>query len=269
MKSSSKKPVNQSDHQAGVYPSRKKNGEIYYRASMTVRSKHISLGSFDTATEAHKAYLEGKRILENKSIDILGYNKKYSLGYDKFISLLNFRDNGYYFATPIYMRQRLFYYCLTPKETLKFDLDDLFYYSSHRISKRGGHLFVADYGSQISVRSRFGLMPYSVEGRDYRFRNGDNTDYRRENLEIINTYNGVIFDPGSNKYLSRIHVKGYVTVGRYDSALEAAIAYNKAIDMLSQKGSSKNYAPNYIDEVSPRVYADIYSVLTVSDYFSV
>lgn len=32
----------------GVYLARKKDNSIYYRASITYRRKHISLGSFDT-----------------------------------------------------------------------------------------------------------------------------------------------------------------------------------------------------------------------------
>lgn len=30
----------------GVFPARKKNGEVYYRASLTYKRKHISLGSY-------------------------------------------------------------------------------------------------------------------------------------------------------------------------------------------------------------------------------
>ena len=36
----------------GVYPACKKNGSIYYRASLTYRSKHISLGSADDEATA-------------------------------------------------------------------------------------------------------------------------------------------------------------------------------------------------------------------------
>jgi hypothetical protein len=47
--------------------------------------------------------------------------------------------------------------------------------------------------------------------------------------------------------------------------VEAAIAYNKAIDILKKNGVKKNYTPNYIEGISPSVYADIYSRLKVSD----
>ena len=39
----------------GVYIAKKKDGTIYYRSSFTYKSKHISLGSFATEKEAHKA----------------------------------------------------------------------------------------------------------------------------------------------------------------------------------------------------------------------
>ena len=35
----------------GVFKAQKKNGDIYYRSSITFRSKHISLGSFDNDGE--------------------------------------------------------------------------------------------------------------------------------------------------------------------------------------------------------------------------
>ena len=40
----------------GVYFARKKSGENYYRASVTIGNKHISLGSFDDENRAHAAY---------------------------------------------------------------------------------------------------------------------------------------------------------------------------------------------------------------------
>ena len=44
----------------------------------------------------------------------------------------------------------------------------------------------------------------------------------------------------------------------------AAIAYNKAADVLHKRGLKKNYTLNYIDTVSPREYAEIYSQLSIS-----
>lgn len=48
-----------------------------------------------------------------------------------------------------------------------------------------------DYGMQTSILSRFGIRNHSVKGRDYIFRNGDEHDYRYENVCVINKYNGV------------------------------------------------------------------------------
>ena len=70
-------------------------------------------------------------------------------------------------------------------------MEDLFYYSSHKIMCRGNHYFVADYGMQQTLTSRYGIKSYGVPGVDYCFVNGDPTDFRRENLQIHNIYHGV------------------------------------------------------------------------------
>ena len=94
----------------------------------------------------------------------------------------------------------------------------------------------------------------------------DSTDFRRENLEILNTYHGVTREQkkGQYVYTVRIHVNGNILVGRYQDELEAAIAYNKAIDVLKKNGIQKNYTPNYIDGLSPSRYAEIYTSLSIS-----
>ena len=58
-------------------------------------------------------------------------------------------------------------------------------------NQRIPHLFVADYGSQLSVLARYGIKSYAVEGRDYRFANDDPTDLRYENIIVLNRYRGV------------------------------------------------------------------------------
>lgn len=259
-----------SKHYEGVSPARKKNGEVYFRASLTHKRKHISLGSYSTPETAHLAYLEGCRLLEDTTVSLMQYSSSSPLSFEKWVILVNFRDNGIYFGNPIYMGQRLFYYYLTPSHILKFDLDDLFYYSSHKIMRRGGHYFVADYGMQITLASRYGIKNYAVEGVDYRFRNGDSTDYRRENLEIWNTYHGVRMTQKNGQYVYtvRIHIKGNYVVGTYPTEWEAAIAYNKAIDILQKNGVHKHYIPNYIEGISPRHYAEIYASVAVSPKIS-
>ncbi len=254
-------------HYEGVFTATKKSGEVYFRSSLTYRSKHISLGSFSTPEEAHEAYKEGLRLLSDNTLTINSYHKISPLAFEKWVCLLNFRDNGIYFGNPIYMGQRLFYYYMTPTHVLKFDLDDLFFYSSHKIMCRGNHYFVADYGMQLNIMSRYGIKNYAVPGVDFHFINGDCTDFRRENLEIHNIYQGVRCTQQKNGqyiYTVRIHIKGNYVVGKYPTELEAAIAYNKAIDVLLKNGLKKNYTPNYIDGLSPSKYAEIYTSLKIS-----
>lgn len=253
-------------HYEGVYSAQKRNGEIYFRASLTYRRKHISLGSYGEPETAHRAYSEGQHLLEDSCVTLLQYHSASPLSFEKWVCLINFRDNGIYLGNPIYVGQRLFYYYLTPTHILKFDLDDLFYYSSHKIMRRGSHYFVADYGMQVNIASRYGIKNYAVPGVDYRFINGDSTDYRRENLEIYNTYHGVRLTQKNGQYLYtvRIHIKGNYVVGHYPTEVEAAIAYNKAIDVLHKKGFNKNFTLNYIEGLSPREYAEIYASLQIS-----
>ncbi|MDE6389018.1 MAG: hypothetical protein K2L82_14555 [Lachnospiraceae bacterium] len=250
----------------GVYMAKRKDQSVYYRASLTYRNKHISLGSFDSAEDAHEAYLLAGSLLSDTSVSINNYDTDSVLPFTKWVSLLNFRDNGIYFATPIYIRPKFFYYFFSLSEFFIFDTEDLFYYSSRKISRRGGHYFVADYGMQVNIMSRYGIKNYAVEGRDYRFLNGNNQDLRYENIEIINRYNGVnvVEDNGTTRYHVKIHVKGNINVGTYDTETEAAIAYNKAVDLLKKAGVNKAYTPNYMEGMSPAVYADLYASIKVS-----
>ena len=48
---------------SGVYPAQKKDGTPYWRASVTHKGKHISLGSFDDETVAERAYREACVVL--------------------------------------------------------------------------------------------------------------------------------------------------------------------------------------------------------------
>ena len=253
-------------HFEGVYQAFRKNGEPYYRASLTWKGKHISLGSFSSAIEAHAAYIEGKHIVKDTSCTPDNYPDSCLISYEKWISLINFRDNNIYLGNPIYVGRKLFYYYLSPVKVLKFDLDDLFYFSSHKIMRRGNHYFVADYGLQVSIITRYNIKPYAREGVDYQFINGDNTDFRRENIRILNVYHGVTKEQkkGQIYYTVRIHIKGNYIVGRYPNETEAAIAYNKAADILHKKGLNKAFQVNYIEGLSSARYAEIYSGLTIS-----
>lgn len=251
----------------GAYLAFKKNKTAYYRSGITFQNKHISLGSFASEQDAHQAYLEASHLLSDFSTTIDNiFSLPTILSFDKGISLLNFRDNHIYFKNPIYLRNNYFVYYLSPSEELKFDIDDLFYYSSHKIMRRQGHLFVNDYGMQINILSRYGIKNYAVAGRDYYFANEDSWDLRYSNIIIVNRYYGVtkITSHGTSSYKVQIHINGYYTVGTYHSEEEAAIAYNKAVDLAKKSGISKNFQTNYLENYSPREYADIYSQIKIS-----
>lgn len=250
----------------GVFRAQKKDGTVYYRSSFTYHGKHISLGSFATEKQANIAYRTAHELFTNPQLTIESHSKATPLSFEKWVVLINYRDNGIYISNPIYIRPKMFYYYLSPDEILKFDADDLFYYSSHKIMKRGGHLFVADYGMQINIASRYGIRNYAVEGRDYLFKNGDSLDYRYQNIHLINTYHGVTKAEKNGKatYRAVIHINGNYKIGIYPTAIEAAIAYNKAIDCLAMQGITKNYTVNFIDEISPSEYATLYSKIKIS-----
>lgn len=251
----------------GVYQATKKDGTIYYRTSITYKNKHISLGSYPTPEESHTAYLEAVTITKDSSITLDSYiHREHLLTFDKWVVLINFRDNGLYFKNPIYLKNRYFLYYLNHKEILKFDVDDLFYYSNHKIMKRGNHLFVADYGMQVSILSRYGIHSFSVPGRDYFFANGDSTDFRYGNIEIVNRYMGVRREliNGLYQYITKIHVVGDYIVGRYPTEIEAAVAYNKAVNFLKENGINKNYTTNYIEELDEIAYASMYNRIRIN-----
>lgn len=256
----------------GVYTATKKNGEIYYRSSVTFHQKHISLGSYSTEEDASSCYSQALSIL-NSSITLdeclsSQYLNESCLDFSRIISLINFRDNRVYFKNPIYLYKKYFHYYISATEHLIFDAEDLFYYGSHRIQRRQNHLFIADYGMQISLNSRYGIKPYAIHGRDYEFLNGDILDYRYENIKIYSRYNGVLPEPSaiSFTYKAVIHFKGNYTIGRFNDEAKAAIAYNKAADYINSTPYKKNYSLNYIEEYSARTYADIYSEININDF---
>lgn len=249
----------------GVFKSAKKDGTVYYRSSFTYQNKHISLGSFSTEWKAHTAYAEASNIMSS-SCTLEDYSDVFTISFEKYVILVNFRDSGMYFKTPIYLKQKYFYYYFSKKDYLIFDTDDLFYYSSHKIMRRKGHLFVADYGMQINILSRYGIKNYAVPGKDYVFINGNTSDYRYENITVINHYYGVslFLQEGKQYFKTKLHIHGDYLVGIYETELQAAIAYNKAVDFVKMRGCSKNFNTNYIEDLSPRKYAEIYSSIKIS-----
>jgi len=253
----------------GVFKATKKNGTVYYRGNITYNGKHISLGSFDNEDECAAAYNEAWQIIRDDSSTILSCQKEVNyLSFEKCVSLINFRDNRIYIKNPIYLQKNYFLYYIDQNTILKFDNDDLFYYSSHKIQMRGSHMFVTDYGMQYNILGRYGIKSYSVKGRDYLFANGDENDYRYSNIIVVNKYHGVYKEEKRGKviYAAKIHLNGDFIVGRYSNEATAAIAYNKAVDLCKSRGMTKSFPVNYITEFTPREYADIYTEIKISSH---
>ena len=250
----------------GVYTTKLKNGKQSFRASFTYKGRHISLGSYSAYSIANKAYLEAKEIVNSK-IDIENHSEFNTISFDKFISLINFRDNNVYIKNPIYLKKNFFYYYLSPSIVLTFDIDDLFFYSNHKIQKRGNRLFCADFGMQITLNSRYGIKNHAVIGRDYEFINGDIYDFRYDNIHIINKYNGVN-RKDKDCFVSTIHINGNFIIGKYQNEVTAAIAYNKASDYLKSIGINKNHPQNYIESIPAKEYARIYSDIDITNFIN-
>ncbi len=198
------------------------------------------------------------------------YPHNAALPFDKWVSLINFRDNQVYFRNPIYLHKSYFSYYLDQETELKFDKDDLFFYSEHRIQRRGKRLFCENYGAQVSVMARYGIHPFSVAGRDYQFMNGDSSDLRYSNIKVINRYMGVekIQDGFQTLYRATIHINGNWNLGLFDSEAKAAVAFNKALDHLSHNGREKTgIHSNYIDDLTAKEYADLYTAIRLPDRF--
>lgn len=251
----------------GTYQSTKKNGDIYYRSVISHNGKRISLGSYETQNKAHLAYLQAKKILiEDKNYSIESYSISSPLPFEKYVCLINFRDNGIYIKNPVYLKNGYFIYYFNLDDYYLFDIDELFYYSEHKIMKRGSHLFVSDFGMQISILSRYGIKNYARIGIDYKFINGNTYDLRAENIHLINCYNGVTREHNENNifYTSKIHINGNYIIGRYKTDIEAAIAYNKAIDTVKSNGCKKNFQYNYIEHLPDSQYEDIYQSISIS-----
>lgn len=244
-----------------------------FRASVTYKGRHISLGSFEQESMAASAYAFAKKILYG-DMTLFSYIDLYKshenppvLPFTKAVTLINFRDRGVYIKNPIYLEKSYFLYFYSADTVFTFDTDDLFYYSKHAVQMRGGHIFTEQYGSQINIMSRYGIKPFQVRGRDYVFANGDPYDMRYSNIKIINNYRGVtsITQNGITTYVTRIHINGDIIVGRYKDETEAAIAYNKAAMILNERGVGINFVTNYIDTLSDIEYISLLNRVRVAD----
>ena len=54
-----------------------------------------------------------------------------------------------------------------------------------------------------------------------------------------------------------------VVIGHYDTENEAAIAYNKAVNILRERGCTRNWEINYLEDVSPAEYRIIYARIKI------
>lgn len=254
----------------GAYRATKVDGTIYFRSSITCQNKHISLGSYQSEVQASLAYREACLIMSNYKYTPDSDYAEFTLVFEKIITLLNFRDNQIYFKSPIYLRKNYFQYFYSLKLDFKFDNDDLFYFSSKKIMKRKGHLFVADYGMQVSILSRYGIKNYAVKNKDYRFSNNDETDFRRSNLIILSRYNGVTAIPlasGMLTFKAYIHINGNYNLGTFDHEVLAGIAYNKAVDLVRHHGIIKNYTVNFMETITAKEYANYYTDIKLPKSF--
>ncbi len=263
----------------GVYEAKTKDGMTVYRSKISYNGKSVSLGTYETMEGANGAYNEAKKLYFDESLNIdevfLGDSireghKGRFLPSDKVVSILNHRDHNIYIKTPIYIRTGYISYYLKDGREMKFDMDELFYYSSHRILKRGESLYVNDFGMQYRILDRYGIHHNSVSGVDYTFVNGDELDFRSANVIVINRFFGVHRKEeitGKPYYETKIHINGDYIIGRYKSDVRAAIAYNKAADYAKEHGLDKEFPQNYVDDISPREYADVYLDLKLPKKF--
>ncbi|MBQ9631672.1 MAG: hypothetical protein IJV04_01970 [Lachnospiraceae bacterium] len=252
----------------GVFQAKKRDGSTVFRAAISRNGKRVSIGSYATEEEAGRAYEDALDLYEHAEVDLLALPLQDTLlSFDKCVTIINHRDHGIYIKTPIYLRKGYFSYFLKGFGELKFDNDDLFYYSSHRILAHGGHLYVNDFGMQYGILARYGIHNFAVCGRDYRFANGDDKDFRYENVIVINRYHGVRQTEikGQIFYEAKIHLRGDHLIGRYDSDNLAAVAYNKAADLCKEIGIHKEFPRNYISEYTHEADRKAYEEIHITE----
>lgn len=110
-------------------------------------------------------------------------------------------------------------------------------------------------------------VPMQEKDIDFTFVNGNENDYRYSNLNVLNPYHGVtiVHDNGHTEYIAKLHLNGNYLIGRFPSLIEAAIAYNKAVDLACMHGCTKQFPQNYIDSLSSKEYLAYYKKITLPD----
>lgn len=253
---------------SGVFMDKKKNGEVIYRSSIYYKKKHISLGSFRREADARDAYLlAGDLLTRTPRMRLEDYDQTSPLSFSKWVCLINFRDTGRYWRTPVLVRGESFSYYIAPGYRLTFDLTDLPFFGTHAITRRGRHLCVTTDGRQVGILTRFGIHPYAVRERDYTFLDGNPRNLRRDNIQILNRWHGVRKEQrlGMPVYAARIHVNGDLLIGRYPTEEEAAIAYNKAADLLKEAGYLIDFPRNQLSELDDFDRERIYTLVKISE----
>ena len=78
---------------------------------------------------------------------------------------------------------------------------------------------------------------------------------------------GVHQESRRKNFVARINMGSgkTIVVGHYDTEEEAAIAYNKAVDVLKAAGSDRAYEKNYLDDVSPAKYIVLYNNIRIRE----
>jgi hypothetical protein len=249
-----------------IYPITK-NNQITYRVYYPYYKKKIYLGLYKDLASATHAYDYVDQIMHSqKNLATCVQTSKAFISFHKLIILLNYRDTKLYFNKPIYLDGYFFSYYLDENTKLIFDKEDLFFFSTHTLGKRGGYLYVENGISQTSLLSRFGIPNYSKVGKDYFFKNENPLDFRRENLIVNNTFIGVSKEIKYKKevYVARITLKNTLIIGYYETATQAAIAYNKAAMLLMDKNPKKQYTLNTLDYLTASEYSQIYESVAVS-----
>ena len=70
---------------------------------------------------------------------------------------------------------------------------------------------------------------------------------------------------GKPVYTAVIHKVSNYIIGRYETEEQAAIAYNKAVDIFHSNGIKKNYTKNYIVSLKKDEYLKLYDAVIISD----
>lgn len=246
-----------------IYPTLIK-GQTKYKSYFLFDTTKIYLGTYVTMEAAQAALNEATELMS-----LPRGEPKFEfchLDYKKVVCLCNLRDNKNYIKNPIYLYPSYFKYYLSKDCILTFDLKDLFYFSTYKIYKRGNYLYTQDSISQQNILLRYGIQNHSVLNKDYLFKNGDIYDFRQKNIEIINGYKGVIKKEKDDSilYVAHIYLKTDIIIGHYCSEVEAAIAYNKALDILSEQQLIKHCTHNTIPYLTKVEYDALYQKLSIS-----